>query len=128
MAADNPPGYYRHPFQHQTLLNSAQLATYLQLPQVETHGFAIKDMAGLDVVTAAPNVGDVTLGHVIERRIVTGHTYSFDPNRLNRHGFISGVTGSGKTIPCSRSSAKLLPVRFRFWWSSPPNRVPGVAQ
>lgn len=97
VAADNPPGYYRHPFQHQTLLNSAQLATYLQLPQVETHGFAIKDIADFDVVTAAPNVGDVTLGHIIERRIVTGHTYSFDPNRLNRHGFISGVTGSGKT-------------------------------
>lgn len=94
---DDAPGYYRHPFQHQTLLNSAQLATYLQLPQQETHGFSITDVADFDVVTATPGAGDIALGQVVERRRVSRQRYTFNPDRLTRHGFISGVTGSGKT-------------------------------
>lgn len=97
VSAESAPGYYQHPFEHQTLLTSGQLATYLQLPQVETHGFAIGDIADFDVVTPPTGPTDIVLGNVVERRTVSSHPYTIDPNRLTRHGFISGVTGSGKT-------------------------------
>ncbi|BBX27184.1 ATP-binding protein [Mycolicibacterium alvei] len=97
VSAESAPGYYRHPFEHQTLLTSGQLATYLQLPQVETPGFAISDIADFDVVTLPAGAADIALGNVVERRTVSMHPYAIDPDRLTRHGFISGVTGSGKT-------------------------------
>lgn len=92
------PGRYRHPFRHQTLLNSAQLAAYVHLPNLETTGFAIRLVPDFDAVP--PPAGDgpgLRLGEVIHRSHATGSVYAVGLSILTRHAFIAGVTGSGKT-------------------------------
>ena len=92
------PGYFRHPFQYQTLLTSSQLAAYVELPNVETAGFTISNVASFDEMPQSPAVGNtMRLGDVIERNRITATHYTVDINSLCRHSFVSGITGSGKT-------------------------------
>lgn len=92
-----PPGHYRQPFQHQTLLTSSQLAAYVQFPNVETGGFAVTLVPDFDVVAPPPGAGALAIGSVVERRQVSSDTYGLPPDKLTRHAFVAGVTGSGKT-------------------------------
>jgi hypothetical protein len=96
---DGPaPGLFRHPFQHQTVLTSNQLAAYVHFPEVETTGFEIRTVPGFDVVAPAPrSQSTVSLGEVVDRDRPTGSDFAVDLAGLTRHAFVSGVTGSGKT-------------------------------
>ncbi|MGP4051218.1 ATP-binding protein [Streptomyces sp. 2A115] len=91
------PGRYRHPFQHQTLLTSSQLATYVHLPNAETAGFCITQVPEFDVVAQPADSGTLALGSVVERQRVTTTPYGVSRGKLTRHAFVTGVTGSGKT-------------------------------
>ncbi|GAA4932686.1 ATP-binding protein [Streptomyces coeruleoprunus] len=91
------PGHYRQPFQHQTLLTSPQLAAYVHFPHVETHGFAITEVPDFDTVPPAAGEDAIVLGTVVERGRPTATPYAVSPATLNRHAFVTGVTGSGKT-------------------------------
>jgi hypothetical protein len=111
------PGLYRHLFQQQTLLTSTQLAQYVQLPRLETNGFAITRVPDFDTVPPSvgpgvgPSVGAVTppgagatapapplvLGTVVERQHVGAVPYGLASDQLTRHAFVTGTTGSGKT-------------------------------
>jgi hypothetical protein len=92
------PGLYHHPFEYQTLLTSAQLAAYIQLPTVETGGFAIRLVPEFDVVPAQAEEADgVSLGPVVDRTRLTTTQYPIRAADLKRHALIAGVTGSGKT-------------------------------
>lgn len=92
------PGPYRHPFLHQTLLTSTQLAAYVHLPQVETTGFSVTIVPDFDVVPPAAADGRlVTVGTVLERTRRTTLPYRIQVKDLGRHAFVAGVTGSGKT-------------------------------
>ncbi|WP_220378162.1 ATP-binding protein [Streptomyces sp. 3212.3] len=92
------PGYYRRPFELQTLLTTAQLATYIHLPELETPGFAVKAVARFDTVTASGRAtGGLSLGRVVHRGRETAHDYRVPLSSLTRHAFVAGVTGSGKT-------------------------------
>jgi len=90
------PGGYRHPYEFQTLLSSAQLATYVHLPQLETCGFRVTMVPGFDAVPGT-SPGGLQLGTVIDRGRPTQNDYSLPLDALTRHAFIAGVTGSGKT-------------------------------
>ncbi len=92
------PGSYRHPFQFQTLLTSAQLAAYIHLPQLETSGFSVVAVPDFDVVRS-PIADDAGLqvGQVIHRGRPTPANYAITYNALARHAFVAGVTGAGKT-------------------------------
>ncbi|MFD3441115.1 ATP-binding protein [Streptomyces sp. NPDC058685] len=96
-SADTTSSRYRHPFQHQSLLSSAQLAAYVHLPTVETNGFAITEVPDFDTVPPPVNTDSLLLGSVVERRRVTTVPYGIRASQLTRHAFVTGVTGSGKT-------------------------------
>ncbi|MFD5424623.1 ATP-binding protein [Streptomyces sp. NPDC127084] len=88
---------YQHPFQHQSLLSSAQLAAYVHLPTVETSGFSITEVPEFDAVPPAVHADSLLVGSVVERRRVTAIPYGIRTSQLTRHAFVTGVTGSGKT-------------------------------
>ena len=111
-ASEPGPAEYRHPFEYQTLLSSAQLAAYIHLPSVEVPGFWIEVTPRFDVsVTGGDNPGPrLGLGTVVahpagghDRGLAASETapggppYSVSLPVLSRHLFIAGVTGSGKT-------------------------------
>ena len=111
-ASEPGPAEYRHPFEYQTLLSSAQLAAYAHLPSVEASGFWIEVTPRFDVsVTGGDNPGPrLALGTVVaypagghDRGLAASETgpdgqpYGLSLPALSRHLFIAGVTGSGKT-------------------------------
>ncbi|MFF6787003.1 ATP-binding protein [Streptomyces sp. NPDC012510] len=98
--ADEPsPGSYHHPFQHQTLLTSSQLAAYVHFPNLETNGFAITQVPDFDTVPPPEERERTTLhlGTVVEHERVTTTAYGIPADKLIAHAFVTGVTGSGKT-------------------------------
>ncbi|MFF7079809.1 ATP-binding protein [Streptomyces lavendulae] len=97
-AADtSAQGHYIQPFQHQTLLTSTQLAAYVHFPNVETNGFVISQVPQFDTVPPAADSAALNLGSVVERQQITRTSYGIHPDKLTRHTFVTGVTGSGKT-------------------------------
>lgn len=94
-----PPGFYKRPFDCQTLLSSAQLAACVHLPEMEAPGFTVNVVPHFDVV-ASPASGDGTnlaIGQILQHRQATAGTYGVTLRSLSRHVFIAGLTGSGKT-------------------------------
>ena len=91
------PGHWRHPFQFQNFLNAAQLATYVHLPGRETAGFQIREVAPFDVVPPATAGPTINLGTVLQGAQQTPLGYELSETAFNRHVFVSGLTGSGKT-------------------------------
>ncbi|MET9411546.1 DUF87 domain-containing protein [Streptomyces sp. NPDC002935] len=97
-AADtSTQGHYIQPFQHQTLLTSTQLAAYVHFPNVETNGFVITQVPQFDTVPPPADSAALNLGSVVERQQITRTSYGIHPDKLTRHAFVTGVTGSGKT-------------------------------
>ena len=111
-ASEPGPAEYRHPFEYQTLLSSAQLAAYIHLPSMEVPGFWIEVTPRFDVsVTGSDDPGSrLALGTVAahpagahDRGLAAPAAargrppYSLPLPALSRHLFIAGVTGSGKT-------------------------------
>ena len=97
-AGEAGPGLFRHPYQFQTVLNSAQLALYTHLPSVETSGFSLRVIPDFDVVP--PQVAEdraIELGAVMEREEQTSLLYRVSADALTKHVFVAGVTGAGKT-------------------------------
>jgi len=99
-------GYYQHPFLHQTLLTSAQLAAYIHLPQLETSGFTVDVVPDFDAVPPSINGGNtLSLGKVIpQHRVLSPQgnfagsiDYRVSTADLTRHTFVAGVTGAGKS-------------------------------
>jgi hypothetical protein len=95
----NGPGRYRHPFEYQTLLSTAQLAACVHLPELEVPGFTVKLVPRFDVV--APTVDrdgtNLVVGQVLHHRQATAGPYEVPLRSLSRHVFVAGLTGSGKT-------------------------------
>ncbi len=96
---DGPPapGLFRHPFAHQTLLTSPQLAAYVHLPRLETQGFAVTLVPDFDVVPAPVEGDRLVLGKIVERDSVSGIEFAVGRDQLTTHALVTGVTGSGKT-------------------------------
>ncbi len=93
------PGFYRRPFEWQTLLSTSQLAACLHLPELEAPGFTVNVVPRFDVV-AKRSGGDGTglpLGQVLQHGQPTAGTYGVTLRSLTRHAFVGGLTGSGKT-------------------------------
>jgi hypothetical protein len=99
-------GHYRHPFQYQTLLTSAQLAAYVHLPQLETGGFTVELVPDFDAVPPLIQTSDaLTLGKVVPQHqaltppeAVPGKVdYKIKAADLTSHVFVAGVTGGGKS-------------------------------
>jgi hypothetical protein len=104
---------FRHPFAHQTLLNSSQLATYIHLPAQETSGFRVDTVPMFDTSPQEVSAGEpIRLGRVIEARDyhqsardeqqASGDEFTIGHDLLTRHTFVTGLTGEGKTTTVQR--------------------------
>jgi len=93
------PGFYRRPFEYQTLLSTAQLAAYVHLPELEAPGFSVNLVPRFDVVatTNGADGSNLALGKILQHRRATAGTYGVTLKSLTRHVFVAGLTGAGKT-------------------------------
>ncbi|MGY1636021.1 ATP-binding protein [Geodermatophilus sp. SYSU D00742] len=121
--ADPGPGIYRHPFRHQTLLTSTQLAACVHLPRTETTGFQITALPQFDVTPPSPSTGPVVaIGRVVERTQPTGTAYEVPVSMLTRHVFVAGVTGAGKTTTVRHLLQQLDAARVPYLVIEPAKR------
>jgi hypothetical protein len=92
-----PPGLFEHPYAHQTLLTSGQLAAYVHLPRLESQGLAVRLVPDFDMVPASVEGDRLVLGTVVERDRVGEVEVAVARDQLTSHAFVTGMTGTGKT-------------------------------
>ena len=78
-----------------TYLSSRELGVLAAFPAIDTAGFAASDPVQFDVAREA--TGALSLGRILDGNRLTDTEYRIDPNELNRHCLVVGLTGSGKT-------------------------------
>lgn len=87
------------PYRYQSLLTAEQLAAFVDLPTLEANGFALRRSARFDVTRQrppAPGEPVLPLGQIMDGGVQAAD-YAIGLPGLNRHAFVTGVTGSGKT-------------------------------
>lgn len=82
-------------------LSANELGLLAGLPQKEVVGLRLREEVefGLNVETI-PNEYALELGHLVQSGEVKNISVSLDKRDFDKHAFISGVTGSGKTTTC----------------------------
>jgi hypothetical protein len=87
-----------------TYLTSRELSLYVSVPTKEIPGVALKKAVsfGLNIPYQALDARDsIPMGCLIDNgRKLENHTVHLNKTELNKHVFITGVTGSGKTTTC----------------------------
>ncbi len=87
-----------------TYLTSRELSLYVSVPTKEIPGVALKKAVsfGLNIPCQALDTRDsIPMGCLIDNgRKLENHTIHLNKTDLNKHVFITGVTGSGKTTTC----------------------------
>lgn len=78
-----------------------ELSVIAALPQKEVSGLALREEVefGLNVAPVEENF-KIPLGHLVQDGTERKIPVSLDRRDLNKHTFITGVTGSGKTTTC----------------------------
>lgn len=79
-----------------TPLNSEELSVWMNLPAREVSGVSVSAVVHFGL-NPPPERDGLPLGTVLGANGGTGRTLSIDPEKLTRHAFITGTTGSGKT-------------------------------
>lgn len=82
-------------------MSSVELGMMAGIPQKEVVGLRLREEVefGLNVVNHAEHES-ITLGNLVQGGIATEIPVSLDTDEFDRHMFIAGVTGSGKTTTC----------------------------
>jgi hypothetical protein len=94
-----------------TYLTVSELSLIGGLPMNEVPGIKLNEAVDFGVNLPDDNKGFI-LGNIIQRGVeLKNNKVKLDPNVLNKHLFISGVTGSGKT---TTSQKILLESKFPF--------------
>lgn len=101
-----------------TWLTAAEISMLAGLPQKEVPGLELREQVGFGLNIGAPAHDDaLELGHMMrEGSPLEDRRVSLDRRELNKHVFIAGTTGSGKTTTCHRllasSAANKRPLPF----------------
>lgn len=101
-----------------TWLTAAEISMLAGLPQKEVPGLELREQVGFGLNIGAPAHDDaLELGHMMrEGSPLEDRRVSLDRRELNKHVFIAGTTGSGKTTTCHRllasSAANKQPLPF----------------
>ncbi len=82
-----------------TPLNTEELSLWMNLPSREVSGVTVQPVVhfGLNPPTLYDLTQALVLGEVLSANGGTGREVAIDADRLARHAFITGTTGSGKT-------------------------------
>jgi len=83
-------------------LSTNELSVVAGLPQKEVVGLTLKKEVefGLNVKNNAPTKNSFLLGNLVKSGHVLDIDINLDKSNLDKHTFITGVTGSGKTTTC----------------------------
>lgn len=76
-------------------LSSLELAELIPLPSSDNFGLKISDMPEFDI--SAEHSGELNVGNILSGMNITDESYAINPDSLNRHALIIGLTGGGKT-------------------------------
>lgn len=86
-----------------TPLNTEELSIIMNVPREEIRGIAIREAAsfGVNYISDESPENDLTVGKVIHKREpLDDMPFHISKPFLRKHGFICGLTGSGKTNTC----------------------------
>ncbi|MDF2154514.1 ATP-binding protein [Vibrio sp. CAU 1672] len=85
-------------------LSTNELSVVAGLPQKEVVGLTLKEEVefGLNVNSALENSNKLYLGNLVKSGLNQNIDVHIDKRDLDKHTFIAGVTGSGKTTTCHR--------------------------
>ncbi|WP_052352935.1 ATP-binding protein [Neobacillus dielmonensis] len=86
-------------------LSTNELSLIAGLPQKEVVGLSLKEEVefGLNFSSPANKEETISLGNLVQSgRVLDTIEVSLDKEHLNKHVFITGVTGSGKTTTCQK--------------------------
>ncbi|OOE57129.1 type VI secretion protein [Salinivibrio sp. ML323] len=85
-------------------LSTNELSVVAGLPQKEVVGLTLKEEVefGLNIAKAIEEPNQLYLGNLVKSGLIQGVDVHLDKNELDKHIFIAGVTGSGKTTTCQR--------------------------
>ncbi|MBO6037273.1 MAG: ATP-binding protein, partial [Acetobacter sp.] len=86
-------------------LSAQELSIFAALPQKEVSGLALREEVdfGLNPKTSGDDIPEserLEIGQLVQNGLKTKLPVFFDKRELNKHLFITGVTGSGKTTTC----------------------------
>jgi len=97
-----------------TWLNTHELSLLTGLPSEELPGIKLRKSVSFAVNTIDEMLGEhsITLGKVVQDgRVLQGKNILLSKDNLNKHVFVTGVTGAGKTTTCIKL---LLETGFPF--------------
>lgn len=85
-------------------LSTKELSVMAGLPQKEIVGLRLKEEVefGLNTKTSIKNSNKLLLGSLVKSGNILDIDVNIDKENLDKHTFIAGVTGSGKTTTCQR--------------------------
>ena len=82
-------------------ISAKELSLIADLPKKEVMGLELKEEVEFGLNFKVPNMENaLTLGRLIQSGNTTNKKVSIDKRNLDKHIFITGVTGSGKTTTC----------------------------
>jgi hypothetical protein len=92
-----------------TPMNTEELSIIMNVPRQEIQGLTIREAASFGVsYLPSHEGGDITIGKVIHKRTpMDNMPYKIPKNLFQKHAFVCGVTGSGKTNTCVTLLRKL---------------------
>ncbi|RTJ79962.1 ATP-binding protein [Campylobacter jejuni] len=83
------------------LLSSKELSLISGLPKKDVMGLELREEVEFGLNFQKPNIeNELILGKLIQSGNITNKNISIDKLSLDKHIFITGVTGSGKTTTC----------------------------
>lgn len=86
-------------------ISAKELSLLAGLPQKEVVGLSLNEEVefGLNIETISSETEKIKLGNIVlSGQVLENVPVYLDKNVLNKHIFITGVTGSGKTTTCQR--------------------------
>ncbi|GJD19170.1 hypothetical protein RIVM261_041260 [Rivularia sp. IAM M-261] len=85
-----------------TYLNSTELALIVNLPQQEIPGIPMREWSNFGLSVPLPTEDSITLGMLQDGLGRDLNPVTISAKALNRHTFVTGMTGYGKTNTCMR--------------------------
>ncbi len=93
-----------------TLLIPKEIGLFAGLPQHEVPGITLKQAVEFGLNVKSSDDDSIDIGVVIQRgQVMNNIPFKLPKKNFNKHIFIGGVTGSGKTVTCQKllSEAKI---------------------